>query len=55
MKNGVSWWLQATKAKMMAHFTPLGWMNWECVETAKRHPFRGVPYIPAAVMLPPGL
>lgn len=38
--------------KIMAHFTPMGWLFWECKETAKRYPLRGVPYIPIAVMLP---
>ncbi len=37
---------------LKAHFTPLGWLLWEARETAKRHPFRGVPYTPVGVMLP---
>lgn len=40
-----------TLAKVKAHFTPLGWLFWECKQTAIRHPYRGVPYVPFAVML----
>lgn len=40
-----------TDLKVKAHFTPLGWLFWECKQTALRHPFRGVPYVPVAVML----
>jgi len=40
-----------TLAKVLAHFTPLGWLFWEARKTARKHPVRGVPYIPFAVML----
>ena len=41
-----------TMGKMMAHFTPIGWLQWESMQAAKRHPLRGVPYTPFAVILP---
>lgn len=37
---------------VFAHLTPLGWMHWEVLQACRRHPLRGVPYIPFAVMLP---
>ena len=36
----------------MSEFTPIGWLQWEAVHTARKHPMRGVPYIPVALMLP---
>ena len=41
-----------TDGKVMSEFTPIGWMQWEAVHTARKHPMRGVPYIPVALMLP---
>jgi len=41
-----------TNGDIFAHLTPLGWMYWEALQTSRRHPRRGVPYIPIAVMLP---
>lgn len=41
----------ATLPKVLAHFTPLGWLFWEARNAARKHPVRGVPYIPFAVML----
>ena len=40
-----------TDSRVKAHFTPLGWLFHEARETARAHPFRGVPYVPVAVML----
>lgn len=37
---------------VFAHLTPLGWIHWEALQACRRHPVRGVPYIPVAVMLP---
>ena len=41
-----------TDRAVMAKFTPLGWMQWEAVQTARRHPMRGVVHAPIALMLP---
>ena len=40
------------KQDVHAQLTPLGWIHWEAIQTVRRHPVRGVPYIPFAVMLP---
>lgn len=41
-----------TPESIKAHFTPLGWLAWECSQTARLHPLRGVSYQPVAFMLP---
>lgn len=41
-----------TDRKAMAEFTPIGWLQWEAANTARKYPMRGVPHAPVAVMLP---
>jgi hypothetical protein len=41
-----------TDRKVMSEFTPIGWLQWEATQTARKHPLRGVPHIPVALLLP---
>ena len=41
-----------TDRMVMSRFTPLGWLQWEAIQAARKHPMRGVPHTPVALMLP---
>ena len=40
-----------TQARFEANLSPIGWLQWEFMKFARRHPMRGVSYNPIALLL----